>query len=62
MDDPFGNAVCVGLHDPYRGRIYFWDHEAEPDPDEWNGEVETAGNVRLIASSFTDFVGGLVPD
>jgi hypothetical protein len=43
----------------HRGRVYFWDHENEPDLDEWDGAVETAGNVRLLANSFTDFVAGL---
>jgi hypothetical protein len=57
-DDPFGNAICLGIADPYYGKIYFWDHENEPDM-EWNGDVETAGNVVLISNSFTEFVGGL---
>lgn len=59
MDDPFGNAICIGLAGPYRGRIYFWDHENEPDPEEWDGSVETAGNLSLLAHSFTEFVEGL---
>ena len=61
MDDPFGNAICLGLRGPHRGRIYFWDHEREPDPRCWNGQVETAGNLTLIANSFTEFVAGLKP-
>ena len=40
-----GNAICLGLSGEHRGRVYFWDHENEPDPDEWDGEVETAGNL-----------------
>lgn len=59
MGDPFGNAICLGVTSKHRGKVYFWDHENEPDEDEWNGEVETAGNVRLLANSFTDFVAGL---
>jgi hypothetical protein len=43
----------------HRGRVYFWDHEDEPDPDDWDGEVETADNISLLANSFTDFVAGL---
>lgn len=57
-DDPFGNAICLGISGEYRGRVYFWDHEEEPD-DDWDGTVETAGNVRVIASSFTEYVAGL---
>lgn len=60
MDDPFGNAICIGVSEPYRGRIYFWDHENEP-ADDWDGEVETAGNLQLLANSFTEFVAGLGP-
>jgi hypothetical protein len=59
MDDPFGNAICLGIRGEHRGRVYFWDHEREPDADEWNGEVQTAGNLQLLADSFTDFVAGL---
>ena len=58
-DDPFGNAICLGLEGLARGRIYFWDHENMPAPDEWDGEVETAGNLQLLAESFTEFVAGL---
>lgn len=61
MDDPFGNAICLGIHGACRGRVYFWDHEEEPDPDEWDGSVETAGNLQLLANSFTNFVAGLGP-
>jgi len=59
MDDPFGNAICLGIAEKYRGRVYFWDHENEPDEELWDGEVDTAGNITLIANSFTDFVAGL---
>jgi hypothetical protein len=60
MDDPFGNAICVGLREPYLGQVFFWDHENEPD-EEWDGSVESAGNLQLLANSFTDFVTGLRP-
>ena len=61
MDDPFGNAICLGVKGPHQGKVFFWDHEEEPDPDEWDGGVETAGNVSLLANSFSDFVAGLQP-
>ena len=59
MDDPGGNAICLGLTGEHRGKVYFWDHDEEPYPDEWDGQVETAGNIRLLANSFTEFVAGL---
>jgi hypothetical protein len=59
MDDPFGNGICIGLTGEHRGRMYFWDHECAPDPDEWDGSADTTENVTLVANSFTEFVGGL---
>jgi hypothetical protein len=61
MGDPGGNAICIGLTGKYRGRVYFWIHDEQPDPREWDGEVETAGNVIFLANSFTDFMAGVVP-
>lgn len=60
MDDPGGNAICLGLRGPHAGKVYFWDHENEPD-DEWDGAVETAGNIQLLADSFSAFVAGSRP-
>lgn len=59
-DDPFGNAICLGVAEPHRGRVYFWDHENEPG-DGWDGAVETAGNLTLLANSFTEYVAGMRP-
>ena len=61
MGDPGGNGICLGLTGRYRGRVYFWIHDEQPVPEEWDGEVETAGNVVLLADSFTDFVAGIGP-
>jgi anti-sigma B factor antagonist len=59
MDDPGGNLICLGVSGPDRGRVYFWDHECEPDPDEWDGRVETAGNIHPITRSFAEFLRGI---
>jgi hypothetical protein len=48
MDDPCGNAICIGLSGKHREHLYFWDHENEPDPEAWDGEVETAGNIDIL--------------
>ncbi len=61
MDDPFGNAICLGVSGVHRGKVYFWDHELEPD-DGWDGQFDTAGNLLLLANSFTEFVSGLAPN
>jgi hypothetical protein len=58
MDDPFGNAICLGIRGEYYGMVFFWDHEREPDED-WNGAVETAGNLQQLADGFTEFIAGL---
>ena len=62
LDDPFGNAICLGVRGEAYGKVFFWDHEEEPDPDEWDGALETAGNVSLLANSFGEFVSGLQPN
>ncbi len=62
MNDPFGNAICLGLVGNTRGKIYFWDHDEEPDPEEWDGSVENAGNVSIVTDSFTELVDGLEPE
>ncbi|HYR10999.1 MAG TPA: SMI1/KNR4 family protein [Longimicrobium sp.] len=59
MDDPFGNAICLGVSGIERDRVFFWDHEGEPDPENWDGQAITADNVEMLAESFTDFVEGL---
>ena len=58
MDDPFGNAICLGIFGDSRGKVYFWDHENEPE-DDWDGSIETAGNIQLLANGFVEFVAGL---
>jgi SMI1-KNR4 cell-wall len=61
MDDPFGNAICLGVRGERRGRVFFWDHENEPGID-WDGSVNGAANLQLLAMSFAEFVAGLHPN
>jgi len=61
MDDPGGNGICIGLAGAKRGKVYFWIHDELPDPEEWDGRVETASNVIILADSFADFVAGIGP-
>lgn len=51
-NDPFGNLICLSVRGEDQGKVYFWDHEIEP---------ETAGyeNMSLIADSFTEFLNKL---
>jgi hypothetical protein len=62
MDDPFSNAICLGFTGEHHGKVFFWDHEQEPDSASWDGGLETAGNVSLLANNFIDFVTGLQPN
>ncbi|MCE3200953.1 SMI1/KNR4 family protein [Paenibacillus sonchi] len=49
-NDPGGNVICIGTDEEFAGKIYFWDHEEEPeDPDDMS-------NVYLLANSFSDFL------
>ena len=52
MDDPCGNAICVGIIGSYRGRVYFWDHEQEEDEP-------SLRNISEIAETFAGFVNAL---
>jgi hypothetical protein len=61
MDDPSGNPICLGIAGEHRGRVYFCDHERGPDPDTWDGRVESAGCFTRLADSFAEFVAGLYP-
>jgi hypothetical protein len=30
MSDPGGNATCLGIAGPYRGKVYRWVHDEPP--------------------------------
>ena len=61
MKDPGGNAVCLGLTGPHRGKVYQWVHDEPPAEDVWDGEVETAANIWPLAGSFADFLRDFGP-
>ena len=50
--DPGGNLICIAVSGASRGAVFFWKHEDEEDEP-------TYDNVRLIASTFEDFIDGL---
>lgn len=56
--DSFGNLICISLHDPDRGSVFFWDHELEADPDQGENP-ETIDNITRLAGTFTEFLAGL---
>jgi hypothetical protein len=51
--DPGANYVMLGIHGDVRGKVYFWDHDNEPqDEQDWS-------NIDLITDSFDAFMSGL---
>jgi cell wall assembly regulator SMI1 len=49
----FGNQLLLGVEGDHRGKVYFWDHELEPqNPVDWS-------NVSPIANSFDAFLSAL---
>lgn len=55
-DDPSGNVICLGTKEPYYDKIYFWDHEQEPEnPDDMS-------NMYFLANGIDEFLGNLYED
>lgn len=55
-DDPSGNVICLGTKVPYYDKIYFWDHEQEPeDPDDMS-------NMYFLANDIDEFLDNLYED
>ncbi|MDF1508150.1 SMI1/KNR4 family protein [Robertmurraya sp. DFI.2.37] len=55
-DDPSGNVICLGTKDPYYDKIYFWDHEQEPeDPNDMS-------NMYFLANGIDEFLDNLYED
>ncbi|WP_166000874.1 SMI1/KNR4 family protein [Bacillus sp. Cs-700] len=55
-DDPSGNVICLGTKEPYYDKIYFWDHEQEPE------EPNDMRNMYFLANDITEFLDGLYRD
>jgi hypothetical protein len=53
--DPFGNVYCLGLSGRWRGKVWFWDHEAEAD----EAEPPRTDNLELVAPDFASFLAKL---
>jgi len=58
--DTFGNQILISVKNPDRGKIYWWDHEREADPNQ--GEKPDYSNLVLVANSFTEFIENLKDD
>jgi len=49
-NDPGGNQICISLSPDDCGKVYFWDHEKELEPDQ---------TVIPLADSFDEFIDSL---
>ncbi|PEU95579.1 SMI1/KNR4 family protein [Bacillus cereus] len=55
-DDSAGNVICLGTEESYYEKIYFWDHEQEPeDPDDMS-------NMYFLANDIDEFLDNLYED
>ncbi|MDK2767289.1 SMI1/KNR4 family protein [Sphingomonas sp.] len=50
-----GGKICLGVAEPYRGRVYFWDPGMDFDDTE-DGSLE---NVIELSASFSAFIASL---
>jgi hypothetical protein len=48
-DDPAGNIICLGTKNLYYEKIYFWDHEQEPD------DSNQMSNMYFLANNIQNF-------
>jgi hypothetical protein len=53
--DSFGNLFLMSVHLENYGRIFFWDHEGEPEIQDGH----FVDNVSFVSDSFSDFVDKL---
>src|SRR5690625_1520542 len=56
-NDGAGNAILLGILEPYYDQIYFWDHENEPDLDE-----PDMSNMYFLADNIWSFLDNLYED
>jgi cell wall assembly regulator SMI1 len=57
--DPGGNQICISLRGPTVGRVLFWDHEGERDPE--YGAEGIWENVWPVATTWGQFIQSLRP-
>src|SRR5690625_3356963 len=56
-NDGGGNAILLGISEPHYDRIYFWDHENEPDLEE-----PDLSNMYFLADNIWMFLDKLYED
>jgi len=56
-NDAVGNAILLGILEPYYDQIYFWDHENESDLDE-----PDMSNMYFLADNIWHFLDSLYED
>jgi len=59
MTDEFGNKICLGIRGSHIGKVYFWDHEFQPDHNSWDGTIETNDGIYIVTDTFQELIDGL---
>jgi hypothetical protein len=57
--DGFGNLFLIAVSHADTGKIFFWDHEREADPDDDEVLAHPPRNLSLVADTFTEFLVSL---
>lgn len=55
-DDPSGNVICIGTESVYYDKVYFWDHELEPE------DANDMSNMHFLANNINEFLDKLYED
>ncbi len=50
-NDPGGNEILIGVSGKFKGKIYFWVHDIEPENE--------MGNMFILADDFDEFLNNL---
>jgi hypothetical protein len=50
-NDPAGNEILLGVSGEYQGKVYFWNHDIEPEDE--------MGNMFILADNFAEFFNNL---
>ncbi|WP_318010825.1 SMI1/KNR4 family protein [Bacillus sp. RAR_GA_16] len=55
-NDLGGNVICLGTKEPHYEKIYFWDHEQEPE------DADDMSNMYFLANDIDEFLSHLYED
>lgn len=59
-EDPGGNLFVMGLFDPNKEKIFFWDHEQQSF--DLDGRISTECSLISLSSNFAAFMDKILAD